>query len=213
VAEVSHYRLEQSLDFLLPGVLPLCDFGTRECNIGSSPPSSFLGGPSEKVVSRFALGQNARVFELNVDGSALVYSTYLGGTRSDFGKRIAFDPLGNAYMASFATSTNFPITAAGFQQSRAGRNGSFVAKVAPQSFVTVYKHPVGTTSAPVKRTLTDIGTTSVAISRIYIVGANSGDFAETNNCGAALGAGPICKISITFTPTAVGARRGALVDR
>jgi hypothetical protein len=163
-------------------------------------------------------GQNAIVFELNAAGSALVYSTYLGGTKSDSGEDIALDPLGNAYIASFATSTNFPITPAGFQQSWAGRRGSVVAKIAPQSFVTVsqpavafYKHPVGTTSAPVKRTLTNIGTTSVAISRIYIVGANSGDFAETNNCGAVLAAGTNCKISITFTPTAVGARRGALV--
>jgi hypothetical protein len=80
-----------------------------------------------------------------------------------------------------------------------------------QPAVAFYNHPVGTTSAPVKRTLTNIGTTSVAISRIYIAGANSGDFAETNNCGAVLAAGANCKISITFTPAAVGARRGALV--
>jgi Abnormal spindle-like microcephaly-assoc'd, ASPM-SPD-2-Hydin/Beta-propeller repeat len=39
---------------------------------------------------------------------------------------------------------------------------------------------------------------------------SSGDFAETNTCGASLAAGMTCTISVTFTPTATGARAGTI---
>ena len=163
-------------------------------------------------------GQTGTVFEINSAGNALVYSTYLGGTKSDSAEGLALDSVGNVYVTMFCTSTNLPITPAGFQHSWTGRNGSFVAKIAPQSFVSgtqpalgFGKHAVGTTSAPIKRTLTNHGTTTVTIRQIYIAGANPGDFAETNNCGTALAAGASCKISITFSPTVVGARKGVLV--
>jgi FG-GAP-like repeat/Abnormal spindle-like microcephaly-assoc'd, ASPM-SPD-2-Hydin len=65
---------------------------------------------------------------------------------------------------------------------------------------------VGTTS-PVKAvTVTYMGAGTLTISSIKIIGANPGDFAQTNNCGAGLSAGGSCSISVTFTPTALGAR-------
>src|SRR5260221_2869396 len=52
------------------------------------------------------------VTKLNPDGSALVYSTYLGGDNSDdSGWAIAVDAGGNAYVTGYTTSTNFPTTA------------------------------------------------------------------------------------------------------
>src|SRR5439155_13705957 len=41
---------------------------------------------------------DAFVTKLNSTGSALVYSTYLGGTSSDFGSAIAVDAIGDAYV-------------------------------------------------------------------------------------------------------------------
>jgi len=38
----------------------------------------------------------------------------------------------------------------------------------------------------------------------------TGDFGQTNNCGASLGPGITCTINVTFTPTAAGARAGSL---
>src|SRR5207253_3188850 len=38
----------------------------------------------------------------------------------------------------------------------------------------------------------------------------SGDFAQTNTCGASLAPGDTCTINVTFAPTAIGARTGAL---
>src|SRR5205807_692059 len=55
------------------------------------------------------------------------------------------------------------------------------------------------------------GTTSpINISSIAFTGTNSGDFAQTNNCGSSLAAGASCSIDVTFTPTAVGTRTATL---
>jgi hypothetical protein len=43
-------------------------------------------------------GYDAYVAKLNPTGSALIYSTYLGGTGDDIGRGIAVDSNGNAYV-------------------------------------------------------------------------------------------------------------------
>jgi hypothetical protein len=55
---------------------------------------------------------NGFVSKLNATGSALVYSTYLGGNNDDGGSAIAVDPLGNAYVTGLAESTDFPLVGA-----------------------------------------------------------------------------------------------------
>jgi hypothetical protein len=65
---------------------------------------------------------------------------------------------------------------------------------------------VTTTSAAKMVTLTNSGTQTLTISSI----AASGDFAETNTCGASVSAGGNCMIAVTFTPTATGARTGSV---
>ena len=51
---------------------------------------------------------DAFVAKLNPGGSALVYSTYLGGSDQDFGDGIAIDNGGSAYITGYTLSTNFP---------------------------------------------------------------------------------------------------------
>ena len=51
---------------------------------------------------------NAFVAKLNAAGSALVYSTYLGGSGDDSGHGIAVDSSGNAYVTGYTDSTDFP---------------------------------------------------------------------------------------------------------
>ena len=48
------------------------------------------------------------VTKLNAAGSALVYSTHLGGSSRDEGFGIAVDAVGNTYVAGLTASTNFP---------------------------------------------------------------------------------------------------------
>jgi hypothetical protein len=63
---------------------------------------------------------NAVVTKLNPSGTALVYSTYLGGNQDDGGSGIALDTSGNAYITGNTSSTNFPITPGAFQGACAG---------------------------------------------------------------------------------------------
>jgi Beta-propeller repeat len=58
---------------------------------------------------------NAFVAELNATGTALVYSTYLGGG-GDVGAGIAVDGVGNAYVTGSTTSFDFPTTAGAWQR-------------------------------------------------------------------------------------------------
>jgi hypothetical protein len=65
---------------------------------------------------------------------------------------------------------------------------------------------VGTTSSARAVTVTNNGTSSVAVSSI----SATGDFAQTNNCAASLAAGASCTTNVTFSPAASGSRSGTL---
>ncbi len=66
---------------------------------------------------------------------------------------------------------------------------------------------VGSTSAAQVVTVANATDGALTITRIVLNGQfNPADFAQTNNCPATLDAGATCQITITFTPTGVGAR-------
>jgi hypothetical protein len=65
---------------------------------------------------------------------------------------------------------------------------------------------LNTTSASQTVTLTNTGNLTLAITSIVA----TGDFAQTNTCPSTLTVGANCTITITFTPTAVGTRTGAV---
>jgi len=72
---------------------------------------------------------DAYVARLDPRGAALAYSTYLGGSSFDEGSAIAVDARGNAYVAGFTFSSDFP-TVDPLQPS--GEFDAFLAKVAPR---------------------------------------------------------------------------------
>jgi len=71
----------------------------------------------------------AFVTDFNADGSALVYSTYLGGTGGDVGTGIAVDGSENAYIAGWTVSTDFPTTVNALQGTKHGGHDTFVTKI------------------------------------------------------------------------------------
>src|SRR5207244_9869848 len=70
---------------------------------------------------------DALLTKINSTGSALLYSTYLGGSRTDRGSGVAIDSSVNAYIAGFTSAPDFPTTNA-FQNSFGGSFDAFVAK-------------------------------------------------------------------------------------
>ena len=96
------------------------------------------------MLSRQRLAEpDAFVTKLNAAGSALVYSTYLGGSGDDDGNGIAVDSSGNAYVTGYTDSTNFP-TANAFQAAFGGGSGdAFVTKLNAAGSALVYSTYLG----------------------------------------------------------------------
>jgi hypothetical protein len=83
------------------------------------------------------------VTKLNSAGSALAYSTYLGGSGEDEGHGIAVDATGQAYVTGRTLSANFPTTAGAFQTGNAGASDAFVTKLNPTGSALVYSTYLG----------------------------------------------------------------------
>jgi hypothetical protein len=78
---------------------------------------------------------NTFVSKLNATGSALVYSTYLGGSHQDFGAGIAVDASGNSFVTGSISSSDFPTTPGAFQVAG---GGGFLTKLNPTGSALVY---------------------------------------------------------------------------
>ena len=88
--------------------------------------SSYGGDPQDIFVSK-----------LNATGTALVYSTYIGGSGQDNGSDIAVDSAGNVYFTGYTGSTNFP-TVNAVQNRLTGYNNAIVAKLDASGSQLVY---------------------------------------------------------------------------
>jgi hypothetical protein len=91
-------------------------------------------------------GDNVFVTKVNAGGATLGYSTYLGGSGSDFGYAIAVDSSGDAYVTGVTSSTSFPTTAGAFQTTNRGApvgNNAFVTKLNPSGSGLVYSSYLG----------------------------------------------------------------------
>jgi len=94
---------------------------------------------------------DAFVTKLSQNGSALVYSTYLGGSGDDLGEGIAVDSNNYAYVAGYTNSdspTPFPTTAGAYQTVFAGAGidgygDAFVTKLSQTGDTLVYSTYLG----------------------------------------------------------------------
>lgn len=130
--------------------------------------------------------RNAFVTKLNAAGTALIYSTYLGGTFVDGGQAIALDASGNAYITGQTTSTDFPTTTGAFQTTliggatcpggRGGCSDAFVTKLNSTGTGLVYSTYLG--GGPGNDSGTSIAVDSAG--NAYVTGTtNSGNFPVT----------------------------------
>lgn len=116
---------------------------------------------------------NAFVTKLNAAGSALLYSTYLGGNYNDSGVAIAVDSAGDAYVAGDAESTDFPLLHP--LQSFVGQGlDTFITELNPTGNALLYSTCFGGLG-----NISDAGAASIALdsaNNIYVTGSVTGTF-------------------------------------
>jgi len=98
---------------IVTGTTRSLDFPTR-----NAAQPAFAGGATDAFVAQYdSMGR-------------MSYSTYLGGTADDYGRRVADDSTGAAIVVGTTTSADFP-TRDGFQATNAGGPDVFVARIDP----------------------------------------------------------------------------------
>ncbi|HEX8180913.1 MAG TPA: SBBP repeat-containing protein [Pyrinomonadaceae bacterium] len=129
--------------------------------------------------------QDAFVTKLNPTGSALVYSTYLGGSESaEFGEGIAVDADGNVYTTGITFSDNFPVVNAA-QGTSGGTEDAYITKINAAGSAFVYSTYVGGSDIEGAKDITVDGTGNA-----YIIGfTNSNDFPTVNPAQGTNGGG------------------------
>ena len=129
----------------------------------------------------------AFVSELNPSGSALVYSTYLGGSASTaIGNGIAVDAAGDAYVtgttqgpAGTTKPSDFPTTPGAFQ-TNCGEGGAFVAKFGAGGSAPIYSTCVHGTPASTDYADQGLGIAIDSSGDAYITGyTQASDFPTT----------------------------------
>jgi uncharacterized repeat protein (TIGR03803 family) len=141
------------------------------------------GGWTETILYGFQGGSDGRTpyAGLIFDQTGHLYgTTSAGGFSSGLGVGVAYEVLKEPFAAFSPTNLGFS------------------------------DQPPGAPSNPKVITLTNSGRLPLTITSIQIAGANSGDFAQTNNCPASLAPFNSCKIGVTFTPMAGGNRAAEL---
>jgi hypothetical protein len=120
---------------------------------------------------------DAFVAKLNASGTALVYSTFLGGTGIDRGIGITVDSSGNAFVAGRTVSSNFPTTTGAYEETYPGSTDGFVAKLNPGGSALVYSTYLGGSgNTDIARAIAVDGSGNA-----YVTGrASSGSFPTVN---------------------------------
>ncbi len=95
-----------------------------------------------------AFASSAFVTKLNATGTALIYSTFLGGNIYDAGVGIAVDTAGFANVAGSTQSSNFPVTAGALKTAAASPADSdiFLTKVAIDGASLAYSTLLGSSN-------------------------------------------------------------------
>ena len=157
-------------------------------------------------------GWNLFVTKLNPAGSALIYSTYIGGS-GDYGSPtnvvLAIDTSGDAYVATTVLSTDFPVTSGAFQphNNSTGRGNMTLSKLNPTATKLTYATYLGGSSSGYGDD-TPYGLAVAASGNAFLSGTTwetnfpttTGALQTTNhNGGNGLSAGFVTKMNATGT--------------
>ncbi len=114
--------------------------------VGGITASANFPATTGAYATTFAGNQDAFVAKLNPAGSALVYSTFLGGSATESLGGLALDAAGNCYVAGGTQSVDFPITPGAFSTSKPSQsfyNSGFAAKLSATGASLLYSTFLG----------------------------------------------------------------------
>jgi uncharacterized protein (TIGR03437 family) len=134
----SHY-FGGSGDDIFSGIA--VDAGGNAYLVGSTS-SSYLPITSGAAQPSLRGKLNALAVKFDTNGN-LVYSTYIGGSGTDYGNAIAVDSGGDAFVTGSTTSSNFPVTSGAFQSTLKGTQNAFVAKIGSPGGALIYSTYLG----------------------------------------------------------------------
>jgi hypothetical protein len=122
--------------------------GAGAAYVGGDTGSSNFPVTTGAFQTTFAGSLDVFVVKLNPTGATLAYSTYIGGSSSDFGYGIAINSTGHAYVTGQTTSQNFP-TVSSVKASDQSSFDAFVTKLTPDGAKAVYSTLAGGSSADI----------------------------------------------------------------
>jgi Beta-propeller repeat len=117
--------------------------------------------------------QNAFAVKIGSTGSALVYSTYLGGSSIDHGSAVAVDATGSAYVTGSTYSTNFPVSSGAYQATIGGGQDAFVVKLSTDGNSLVYGTFLGGSGGSAGYPESGQGIAVDALGNAYVAGSTS----------------------------------------
>jgi hypothetical protein len=179
------------------------DFGNQALNVASNPQTVTMVNAGSAPLNITGIAVSGQFSQTNNCGTVVPAG---GGTCAI---QVTFTPTQTGpvtdqiTISDDAASSPQTVTLTG-----AGVTSGGTISVSPTS-LTFAAQTVGQTSSAQTVQVANTGNTAVTISSI----AATGDFAETDTCGnlpAVLNVGTSCSISVTFTPTASGARSGSI---
>ncbi len=180
--------------------VPSLNFGTQQINTTSAAQNVTLTNTGNSALAVSGIAASAPYSQTNTCPASL-------GANANCVISVTFTPTATGTQTGSVQVTD---NAAGSPQSVSLTGIGATAVVSGASIsptgLTFAGQTTGTTSAPQSLTLTNTGNGALSITSIV----PSGDFAQTNNCGSSVLAGASCTINVTFTPTATGARSGAI---
>jgi Bacterial Ig domain/Beta-propeller repeat/Viral BACON domain/Putative binding domain, N-terminal len=106
--------------------------GSTNFPVTAGAVSTTLGGSTDGFVAK-----------INASGTALIYSTFLGGSGQESVAGIALDASGDAFVTGSTSSINFPVTTGAPQTALKSANDAFVAKLNPAGAHLLYSTYLG----------------------------------------------------------------------
>jgi len=182
---------------------PLLDFGTQPVLRTTAAKTAMLTNHGSNTLHLASIVATGNYSETNTCGSSLS-----GGGSCTIS--VTFTP--TIPGVRYGTVTITDDDGSGSQVLNLTGIGTFIT-VAPVS-LNFGTQALGTTTPPKAVTLTNNGSSPLAISSIQLIGSMNqvqSNYAQTNNCGSSLAAGASCKINVTFSPTVPVVSAGSLL--